>query len=281
MYKHYLITRFNLRNKYWKATKNSEPVVDKNWLEHRIWLFKNFCYPSVLHQTNQSFSWLIYFDIETPLKYRKIIYSLLCDMKNVEFFFIDGMEAFYPTLTKKIQSETENVSHIITSRIDNDDCLSKYYIDTIQSVFNYQDFMVVDSISGYTLQISPTFKLGKKEHIFNPFLTLIEKNVTPKTIWHRNHASWKREKNILQIKNKRLWMSVIHNKNVVNRFDGYGRILWENISDDFIVSEEINRKIMKELVPGCNYGFQSIFNFVDNYLTIYTKTVKRKLGFYY
>jgi hypothetical protein len=76
-------------------------------------------------------------------------------------------------------------------------------------------------------------------------------------------------------------MSIIHDKNVVNRFDGYGRILWDNISKDFIVSEEMNRKIMKELVPGCDYGFQSIFNFVDNYLTIYTKTVKRKLGFYY
>ncbi|MBZ4677108.1 MAG: hypothetical protein JG782_1728 [Anaerophaga sp.] len=280
MFKHYLITRFNLRNKEWKTTKNREPLVDTNWLDHRIRLFKNFCLPSVLNQTNQSFTWLIYFDAKTPLKYRKIIQSLLGEQENIEFFFIDGMKAFYPALTKKIQHETQDVSHVITSRIDNDDCLSKYYIDTIQSFFDNQNFTVIDSISGYTLQISPTFRLGKKEHIFNPFLSLIEKNENPKTIWVRNHASWKKEKDILQIKGKRLWMSIIHDKNVANRFDGYGKVRWEDISDDFIVSEGMNITIKEELVTDRRYGFQSIFNFIDTYFTIYTKTLKRKLGFY-
>ncbi|MBC8884563.1 hypothetical protein H9X57_17885 [Flavobacterium piscinae] len=51
---------------------------------------------------------------------------------------------------------------MITSRIDNDDCIHKDFIDEIQRQFNYQDFLAIDNINGYTLQVEPQFILGKK-----------------------------------------------------------------------------------------------------------------------
>ena len=59
----------------------------------------------------------------------------------------------------------------------------------------------------------------------NPFISLIEKKEDFKTVWFRDrHGSWKYEKNMTKLKNERLWLSIIHAKNKVNRFSGYGNV---------------------------------------------------------
>ena len=58
MFKHYLITRFNLRADNWDVTKNNEQLLTDEWMDNRMWLFENFCFPSVIGQTNQNFEWL-------------------------------------------------------------------------------------------------------------------------------------------------------------------------------------------------------------------------------
>ena len=36
MFKHYIITRFNLKAKEWTVTKNQTKVLDDNWLKNRF-----------------------------------------------------------------------------------------------------------------------------------------------------------------------------------------------------------------------------------------------------
>ena len=98
--------------------------------------------------------------------------------------------------------------YLITSRIDNDDCIHKDFINEIQKQFNKQDFLAIDVLNGYTLQIEPNFIIGKKEHIFNPFISLIERNVNPKTVWHYVHNMWKKESRIIHLNENRLWLSI-------------------------------------------------------------------------
>ena len=66
MFQHYLITRFNLKKEGWDTSKNNIPVLTEEWLERRFKLFETFCFPSVKHQSNQNFTWFVYFDVDTP-----------------------------------------------------------------------------------------------------------------------------------------------------------------------------------------------------------------------
>jgi len=280
MFKHYLITRFNLKNPEWDVTKNNETLLTDEWMEDRMWLFENFCFPSVAAQTNKNFNWLLFFDTTTPEKYKKAIADLISNHANIKAFYINGMPEFYPSIQQFISEDSKGIPFLITSRIDNDDCIHKNFINEVQHKFKSQDYEAVDIIKGYSLQVKPRFILGKKEHIFNPFISLIEKNEEPKTVWFNDHTLWKKETRITQITNKRLWMSIIHEKNKVNEFDGYDNVKWTNINKDFIVSEKINTLIERELIPHKNWLFLSLKNRLYVKLVLLSKQIKKALGIY-
>jgi len=279
MFNHYLITRFNLKNPKWDVTKNNESLLTDEWLEHRLWLFENFCFPSVAAQVNRNFTWLIYFDITTPDTYKEKIGKIINGQSNIRVFYIEGMPAFYPEINKLISAEA-NAPYLITSRVDNDDCISKNFIDEVQRQFKSQDYMAIDIINGYSLQIKPTIMLGKKEHIFNPFISLIEKNDNPKTVWANDHNHWKKEPRITQITNKRLWMSIIHEKNKVNEFDGYGNIPWQSVNDEFIVSETMKAVINEGILPHSKWAWTSFKNELYVKWVLFNKSFKKALGLY-
>ncbi|MDQ7961589.1 glycosyltransferase [Flavobacterium lindanitolerans] len=280
MFKHYLITRFNLRNPDWNVTKNNETLLTDEWMEDRMWLFENFCFPSVVAQTNTDFNWLLFFDTTTPEKYKSAITNLISDKTNIKAFYIDGMPEFYPAIQQFISEDAQNVPYLITSRIDNDDCIHKNFINEVQHKFQSQEYQAVDVIKGYSLQVKPRYILGKKEHIFNPFISLIEKNENPKTVWFNDHTLWKKETRITQITDKRLWMSIIHEKNKVNEFDGYDNVKWAHINKDFIVSEKMNSLIEKELIPYKNWMLLSLKNRLYVKLVLLSKKIKKALGVY-
>ena len=280
-FKHFLITRFNLKNSKWGLTKNKESVLTEQWMTHRMELFENFCLPSILSQTNQNFEWLIYFDTSTPENFKKRINDLFKQTPNIIPLFIDGMSSFYPSLRAEVIKRSTKIPYLITSRIDNDDCINKDFIDTIQQQFNRQSFEAIDPLEGYTIQINDKVLLGKKEHIYNPFISLIEKNEEPKTVWtYMAHPQWKREKNVKQIKGKRLWLSIIHAKNKVNQFDGYGEVDWQKIHKDFILSASVQTYISEHLVPYKEWRLLAIKNWIKINYTLLSKRLKRNIGLY-
>jgi hypothetical protein len=277
MFEHYLITRFNLKNPNWDVTKNNEELLTDAWMEDRMWLFENFCLPSVKAQSNKKFTWLLYLDTTTAEKYKNKITDLTSGTENIKLFFINGMNEFYPEIQKATTSEK---TYLITTRIDNDDVISKHFIDEIQKKFASQDFLAIDVIKGYSLQIKPTYILGKKEHVFNPFISLIEKNENPKTVWFNDHTQWKKESRIIQITNKRLWMSIIHEKNKVNEFDGYDNVKWQDIKDEFIVSGELSNLISQKIIPYKDWFFLSLRNMLYVKMVLFSKKLKKSIGLY-
>ena len=122
--------------------------------------------------------------------------------------------------------------------------------------------------------------LGKKEHIFNPFLSLIEVNKEPKTIWHFDHNHWKKETRVKQITNKRLWIAVIHEKNKINNFNGYDNVKWEILAKDFILSEVANQLILKELIPHSQWLTLSMKNKIIVKYKVLSKKFKKFFGVY-
>ena len=234
MFQHYIITRFNLRRDDWTETKNNEKVLTDSWLEERFELFDDFCFNSVKMQTNKNFKWLVFFDITTPAVYRDKIEKYKLSFNNFCPIYIDGMKNYLPSIIENI-SKMDSKKYIITSRLDNDDSLHKDYVETVQSYFDEQDVLAVDFVDGYTMSINGSVLLGYKKFMFNPYISLIERKENFKTVWFLGHTHWKYEKNVINIKNKRLWLTNIHSKNKENKFYGFGKVD-AKILDDFNIS---------------------------------------------
>ncbi|MBV1922729.1 MAG: putative rhamnosyl transferase [Flavobacteriaceae bacterium] len=278
MFKHFLITRFNLRKADWSTNKKNVAVLTEEWHENRFELFTNYCFPSVKAQTNNNFLWLVFFDTTTPEKYKKVVAELQKEMENFVPLFIDGMDLFLPSIKDYIKNYKEE--YIITSGLDNDDCLSNLYVDEVQKRFNNQSFMALDFIDGYTIQTQSHIKVGKKLHQYNPFISLIEKNENPRTVCDVSHRIWKKEKRILQVRNVRTWSSVIHHENKVNEFTGFGKVNIKKFFDQFIISEKQRIYIETNYIPVSKWKLQSLINYCDDHWKFKVKNLKKSLGFY-
>ncbi|MDI1255116.1 MAG: glycosyltransferase [Flavobacterium sp.] len=278
MFDHYLITRFNLRYEKWEFTKNNESLLTDEWMDDRMWLFESFCFPSVVAQTNKNFKWLLFFDTTTTEKFKLRIENLIQSYAHIELYYVDGMPSFLPETLSILEKQKQH-PYLITTRIDNDDTLHRNFIDEVQQQFDRQDFRLIDIISGYSLKIKP-WMLGKKEHLFNPFVSLIEKHEQPKTVWSAAHTIWKKETRITRISDKRLWLSIIHQKNKINEFDGYDDVKWDDIKADFIVSDEISERIQQNLMPYKKWWLLGLKNKIGIKYTVLSKNLKRNLGIY-
>lgn len=279
MFQHYIITRFNLRRKDWKFTKNKEEVLSNDWLSERFELFENFCFPSVKNQINQNFKWLVFFDTNTPEQFKIKIEEFKNEYENFYPFYIEGMIQFIPSILKEV-SVLDNKKYIISSRLDNDDSLHENYVELIQSNFKQQNYLAIDIIDGYGMQISEKTRIGKMRHLFNPYISLIEKKENCKTVWHKGHTYWKYEKNILQIKNIPSWLTIIHKKNKSNKFRGFGNVKFI-VLKQFHLTPVILKNLENNFEEYKNWKFRSLKNKFYLLTAYYSKKIKRFTGFYF
>src|SRR5687768_2976076 len=127
MFTHYLITRFNIRVSDRGPEHMNSPEMDLNWLTDRLHLFLKYCVPSVLEQVNKNFTWLIYLDHHTPRSILDQI-NFLCESAiSTELIFIDDYSNLLKDLKEKIKQA--NSPYVITSRLDNDDIISRSFIN--------------------------------------------------------------------------------------------------------------------------------------------------------
>src|SRR6185312_3209909 len=278
IYHHYIITRFNLRRVGWSTARNGSLVLTDDWLANRFILFEKFCLTSMQNQTNKNFTWLVFFDIDTPEKYRQKAMEYNLRLPNFQPFFMYGMPEFLPSIQNEIRKNIR--PYTISLRLDNDDCVSKNFINEIQLNFEKQNFLVLDFPDGYTLQINPSIKIGKRKQLFNPFISIIEKSEGAKSVWQREaHSSWKKEKNLKRINDKRIWMSVIHFENKKNKYEGYGKVDVESVFENFVLDEELKSKIINRPHSIATKLESAQNNLSSHWRTLY-KDIKRKAGLY-
>ncbi|WP_321540790.1 hypothetical protein [Flavobacterium piscinae] len=84
---------------------------------------------------------------------------------------------------------------------------------------------------------------------------MIEKNENPKTVWHYVHNMWKKEPRLIHLSEKRLWLSIIHGKNKVNEFDGYGNIKWNSLKMTLLFLKKFQKQLRVNNYHFLNGGF--------------------------
>ena len=221
MFKHFIITRFNIRmESNYDFDKNKKSTNTDEWLEDRFFLFEKYCFPSIKNQINRNFIWFVLFDTQTPEKYRKRIIGYQQILAQfVPLYIPDGL---YPALSEAINKAMvdylqEGDRYVITTRIDNDDAFHRNMIDEVQSRFNEQNNIFLNFNNGFQYDVEKEI-LVKMKYINNHFITRIEKrNALVETVITYNHALINEIAEILYIENKEpLWIEIIHNGNISN-----------------------------------------------------------------
>ena len=272
-FEHFVLTRFNVRTNYGK----SKIGLDPDWLSHRFKLFENFCYPSVQAQSNQNFKWLVYFDSDTPEEFKN---KILEYSKWQNFIPIYINCQFTHELNKKniLKHLTGSAEYLITTRLDNDDGVSKEFIQVIQDNFQEQKFELINLTYGY---VWSDFKLYSFKYLNNPFMSLIEKinsqNIDSfNTILCGEHTQLSSMGAIKQVKTKPAWIQVVHGKNVSNRIRGIRQPI-KKLSENFMISPESIPTKEKLLPYLLDWGW-SILKFpIDSLVISLPKDVRTKI----
>jgi hypothetical protein len=212
---YFIITRFNVNIYNIDFPKRLE----NTWLTHRFELFQKFCFPSVASQLDQDFSWLVLFDEKTPHIYKRLI-NTYTQYKNFIPLFCESYEETMPNVSKKMKEIAPNVDLFISTRLDNDDALSVRYIQTLRKIvcsYKKNESLYINFFNGLQYKDGIFYDFKDKT---NAFVSLVEKNPSPKTVFWVDHPAIYSVASVMQIDAPPLWLQVLHDFNVYNYIRG-------------------------------------------------------------
>jgi hypothetical protein len=133
---HVLITRYNLPIRDFQAKVGATSAAErKRWLEARLPIFKSFCLPSVVGQAKRPDLWLLGFDVGSKDALAPVLDAIKEHSWIVPVWQGTAGDG-HPTWSAGIRSETlrrldHGHTHIIMSRLDNDDAIDRTYFEYI------------------------------------------------------------------------------------------------------------------------------------------------------
>jgi len=208
-FRHVILTRFNV-----KIEQAAPP--DEDWLEHRFSLFERFCLPSVTAQTCTDFDWMIFCDPEIPPPYLDRLrgYSRHSAIRPIYFRnrFDQGM------VRAAVAELARGYTHLITTRLDNDDAICRTFVETIRSHFRGQEFEFLNFTNGFIWQDG---RIWSGRHSSNAFISLVEEARDYSTVYCGNHMELDQQGPIVQIAEPAAWLQVVHGRNISN--EAWGR----------------------------------------------------------
>jgi hypothetical protein len=107
------------------ATKFGIGVFNEQWLEYRQELFEVLTLPSLDAQTERNFVWLLGIDRDMPERFRKRLDELVASRPYIRLLELELFGDFEPEVKRWCRNEAaaQGRSHILSTRIDNDDAL--------------------------------------------------------------------------------------------------------------------------------------------------------------
>jgi N-acetylglucosaminyl-diphospho-decaprenol L-rhamnosyltransferase len=208
---HVLLTRFNLPS----AGVESGIRARDGWLDDRVDLFERYCLPSVRAQSNQNFSWIIYFDPQSPAWL----------LNRIDGYATEGVcrPIFRATVDRpQLLADVRAASLVerdllITTNLDNDDGLAVDFVDRLQRAEIDHPRAAVYLTNGL---ISSQDGLYLRRDRHNAFCSVRESSLDPVTCWSDWHNLLGRSMPVVELGGEPAWLQVVHGANVSNRVRG-------------------------------------------------------------
>lgn len=219
---HFILTRFNVRITYETMDPSARPGVDETWLKNRFKLYETICLPSVAQQTNQSFRWLVFLDVDTPMEFK----NRMAKLSNKYSFLIpvyceNGEEE---TIIESMNSLASRASIRIMTRLDNDDAIHAEMIENIQKIaasnikhYRQDNGFFITFPIGYT-ESEGDFYIQRFRG--NPFISFVSDANIGKSIFFWYHTKIADFGSVIYSYKTPMWCQVIHGENVLNSIRG-------------------------------------------------------------
>lgn len=206
---HFVMTRFNLPHHPDMAAPSDE------WLRERLDLFHRFTVPSLASQTVRPAGWMVVCRDDSPEWFRD---ELAMSDDVYEPVYISG-QLTPEAAGHLVQERRGGADHVITTRIDNDDAISRDFVELVQRSFRAQEFEFVNLTTGAQWDGTHLYVMPYPR---NAFISLIEKpnGEHPRTVWLDQHGYLDRHGLVQEVSAHPAWVQVVHGANLGNRVEG-------------------------------------------------------------
>jgi hypothetical protein len=180
--------------------------MDKRWK-----LFQTFTLPSVLAQANQNFCWIVLIDKGTPdLQFHGRITVVRCNSANA---------------AKEAAPRVRNLamtSFVMTTRLDNDDCLHKDFTRVLQEHFISRHNVCLNFSRQYYLDTETGAVYLHDYYTTTNTISLIEDTAQPiKTVYFAPHPEVGRHAQVINVPTAAaMSMLLVHEENIGNKVYG-------------------------------------------------------------
>lgn len=209
---HIVLTRFNLPSSGFEQSVRTRD----GWLESRVVLFERFCLRSVEAQVQRDFSWIVYFDPESPdwLKERIRAWQ---EAGILHPFFrpsVDPQQLIGDLRAVSGQRHTR----LLTTNLDNDDALAADFTARVQHLA----WLATHATALYLAHglIASEGRLYRRSDSVNAFCSVVAPWADPQTCWADWHNLLGRKMPVRVEEGPPAWLQVVHGRNVSNRVHG-------------------------------------------------------------
>jgi Putative rhamnosyl transferase len=228
-YKHFILTRFWFAKGPTGANATTSDV--SQWFENRIKLFESYCLPSVVAQSCQEFTWMIYLDTRAPEQYVSKIRGLVSPYKNTEVVTVKawGVPSIVPSMGDITVNTSEVLEDIVsrlagetdwvlTSRLDTDDGLHRDFVRRLHECIGDPKEEFLNFPYGILFYRNRCYLY---HHPRNAFISLFEPAKTLKTVICGPHERLNEVGPIRQLPPAPGFVQIVHGANVSNKVRGY------------------------------------------------------------
>ena len=231
---HVILTAFNcVRQKF--SLPSYDAIRDRpGWMEERFDLFERYCLPSVLAQSNQNFTWWIYFDQSTREVYLDRARRGFAGRPNcvIKLCSIFGMETHQADLPAGLDPSR---NWVVTTRLDNDDGLQRDFVKKLHEQVRVGSEAALDFPWGIVLANGAPYLSRQKS---NAFISLSEPLTGAKGVYAIRHKEMSRRYSVQTVSNDPSWLQSLHGLNYGNKVRGW-RIPSAKLPDGFEVGGQL------------------------------------------
>ncbi|MEO1273944.1 MAG: glycosyltransferase [Pseudomonadota bacterium] len=213
---HVLLTRFNLAT----PGRESDLRNRSGWLGRRFELFERYCLPSVAAQTNRNFTWIVYFDKDTPGEFKIRIEDLRHKGPFIPYFTGLFPGDGWPRSVREVLGERA-ADWLVSTRLDNDDALGLDYVDRLHDAIEDDGgpgARAYNFTNGFVMTLD---RLYAHTHRSNAFFSLIEPwDAGMGTAFAIPHMALEDSNTVRQIDGPGAWLQIVHGENVSNKVRG-------------------------------------------------------------
>lgn len=225
MIKHVIISRF--------ATTSTRTKITKDWVDHRLNLLENYCYPSVENQTCDNFTWIVTSHKRNLTDEQLDRLNKMSRFRNIllrDDADYDERLDIYKSII--FEGGKDNIDIVITSRLDCDDAIHRCFVQEVQKNCMYnEDKYILNFSAGYEYDVKKKLLTIRSIKDTNMFISLVEKvkdNDSIKTVVCDQHQRMRYKFTVHQLySNTPFWIQFIHGSNIFTK-RGYGRKVLDN-----------------------------------------------------